>query len=354
MEYEVLARRWRPRCFGDVVGQEQVIRTIANAIGAGRVAHAYLFVGPRGTGKTSMARLLAMALNCGDGPRADFSPSDPVCEAIWRGEHLDVTEIDGASHNSVDEVRELRERCAYAPASARYRIFILDEVHMLTHAAFNALLKILEEPPAHVKFILATTEVGKVPMTIISRCQRFQFHPLGAEDMVKKLSQIVRAEKMGAEQTALEAVARLAMGGMRDAESILDQLLAYADGQLGERDVLEMYGLASGAEVETMTGLLKRRDAAGALALAEDWYGRGLDLQRALVDLRESLHRDLLAAGDGARRRELLELLRTLHSYEASLPFSLSEKTTFALALLEAMENSRRRPIESILAEVGR
>jgi DNA polymerase-3 subunit gamma/tau len=240
--YEVTARRWRPRSFEEVVGQDHVVRTLKNALRSGKVAHAYIFVGPRGTGKTSLARLLAMEL-CGDGGNI------PDRTAIWKGEHLDVTEIDGASHNSVEEVRGLRERCAYAPAVGRYRVFIVDEVHMLSSAAFNALLKILEEPPAHVKFIFATTEVAKVPATVLSRCQRFNFHPIGAEEIAQKLSQIAKVERIGAEAAALEAIARLAHGSMRDGQTLFDQMATFCSGKITERAVQEMYSLPPGKEV---------------------------------------------------------------------------------------------------------
>ncbi|MEO5961737.1 MAG: DNA polymerase III subunit gamma/tau, partial [Opitutaceae bacterium] len=181
--YQVIARKWRPQTFDDLVGQDHVVRTLRNAISRGRIAHAYLFVGPRGTGKTSTARIFAKALNCTGGPRADFDVNDPVCQAIADGSHLDVIEIDGASNNGVDQVRDLRETVRYAPAQGKFKIYIIDEVHMLSAAAFNALLKTLEEPPAHVKFLFATTEVNKVPVTVLSRCQRFDLRRIPAEKL---------------------------------------------------------------------------------------------------------------------------------------------------------------------------
>ncbi|MDR2663929.1 MAG: DNA polymerase III subunit gamma/tau [Puniceicoccales bacterium] len=344
--YEVTARRWRPRSFEEVVGQEHVVRTLQNALRSNRVAHAYIFVGPRGTGKTSMARLLAMEL-CGVGSEQKA--------AIWKGEYLDVTEIDGASHNSVEEVRELRERCAYAPAVGRYRVFIVDEVHMLSSAAFNALLKILEEPPAHVKFIFATTEVAKVPMTVLSRCQRFHFRPIAAEEIGRKLAQIAKAEEISAETEALMAIGRLAHGSLRDGQTLFDQMVTFCGGAVTERALQEMYSLPPGAEVEELARALEKKDPEGALAIAERWNRNGVDLHQALLDLQGLLRRDLLEtfSGGGGDRHGLLELLRTLQRWNRSIGSAPSEWAAFSIALLEAIENSRRRPIDRILEELN-
>src|SRR5471032_1325051 len=201
--YQVIARKWRPQTFDDVVGQEHVVRTLKNAITRGRIAHAYLFVGPRGTGKTSTARIFAKALNCTGGPKADFDVNDPACQAIADGSHLDVIEIDGASNNGVDQVRDLRDTVRYAPAQGKFKIYIIDEVHMLSAQAFNALLKTLEEPPAHAKFIFATTEVQKVLPTIISRCQRFDLKPIPSPLIIARLQKIAAEEKITVTDAAL-------------------------------------------------------------------------------------------------------------------------------------------------------
>ena len=194
--YQVIARKWRPQTFDEIVGQDHVVRTLRNAITRNRIAHAYLLVGPRGTGKTSTARIFAKALNCSGGPKADFDPNDPICQAIAEGSCLDVIEIDGASNNGVEQVRELRDTVRYAPAQGRFKVYIIDEVHMLSAQAFNALLKTLEEPPAHVKFVFATTDVQKVLPTIISRCQRFDLKPITVELIVERLQKIALAEKI--------------------------------------------------------------------------------------------------------------------------------------------------------------
>src|SRR5712672_614203 len=216
MSYQVIARKYRPQRFADVVGQEHVTDTLANAIRQNRIAHAYLFVGPRGTGKTTIARIFAKCLNCTDGPKVDFDDNDPRCQEITGGRSLDVLEIDGASNRGIEEIRALRETVKYAPASSRFKIYIIDEVHMLTKEAFNALLKTLEEPPAHVKFMFATTEPDKVLPTILSRCQRFDLRRIPSGLIVKHLAQIAGLENVKIDDAALNAIARGAEGCMRD------------------------------------------------------------------------------------------------------------------------------------------
>ena len=241
--YQVIARRWRPKQFDELVGQDHIVKTLTNAIESNRIAHAYLFVGPRGTGKTSTARLFAKALNAEGGPSVTVNNESEVSQSIMNGSCMDVIEIDGASNNSVDQIRSLREECQYAPAQCTFKIYIIDEVHMLSTAAFNALLKTLEEPPEHVKFFFATTEAHKVLPTIVSRCQRFEFRPISETVIAEKLKIIIKAEGIEVDGKALDAIARLANGGMRDAQSILDQMISFCGKSIKESDVLDVYGL---------------------------------------------------------------------------------------------------------------
>src|SRR5262249_54537184 len=249
MSYQVIARKYRPQRFADVVGQEHVTQTLGNAIAQNRIAHAYLFVGPRGTGKTTIARIFAKCLNCTNGPKVDFSDDDPRCKEITEGRSIDVLEIDGASNNGVEQVRELRETIKYAPASAKFKIYIIDEVHMLSVAAFNALLKTLEEPPAHAKFLFATTEAEKVLPTILSRCQRFDLRRIPSPLIVSHLERIAQQEHVTIDRAALHAIARGADGGLRDAESALDQLISFCGDTIREPDVLSMFGLTAQGQI---------------------------------------------------------------------------------------------------------
>src|SRR3954469_5173698 len=265
MSYQVIARKYRPQRFSDVVGQEHVTQTLGNAIAQSRIAHAYLFCGPRGTGKTTVARIFAKCLNCTGGPKVDFDDNDPRCQEITEGRSLDVLEIDGASNRGIDEIRELRETAKYAPASSRFKIYIIDEVHMLTKEAFNALLKTLEEPPAHVKFMFATTEPEKVLPTILSRCQRFDLRRIPSALIVKHLAHIAELEQVKIDPAALSAIARGSDGGMRDAESTLDQLISFCGKEIAEADVLSMFGLAAQGQILSLTDALLAGDAEAAL-----------------------------------------------------------------------------------------
>src|SRR6185295_2362076 len=244
MAYQVLARKWRPQHFDDVLGQEHVTTTLRNAIAQQRIAHAFLFSGPRGVGKTTVARLLAKALNCATGPIAEPCGTCPSCAEVAAGSALDVVEIDGASNTGVENIRDLNENVRYRPAAARFKIYIIDEVHMLSTAAFNALLKTLEEPPDHVKFIFATTEVHKLPQTVVSRCQRYEFKRIGIAELLARLRRIVDEEGIEASDAALFSIAREADGSMRDAQSLLDQVIVFAGKTLGEAEVQGALGVA--------------------------------------------------------------------------------------------------------------
>jgi DNA polymerase-3 subunit gamma/tau len=290
--YQVIARKWRPQTFADLVGQDHVVRTLTNAINRGRIAHAYLFVGPRGTGKTSTARIFAKALNCTDGPKADFDVNDPACLSIAEGSHLDVVEIDGASNNGVDQVRDLRETVRYAPAQGKFKVYIIDEVHMLSPNAFNALWKTLEEPPDHVKFLFATTEIEKVPVTVRSRCQRFDLRRIEPEVLINHLAGICAKEQVDIERDALALIARAAEGSVRDALSILDQAIAHGSGggaitALGLRDML---GVADRARIIDLFEAVMKGDAAGALGILKEQYDMGADPAHVLTGLAEFVH----------------------------------------------------------------
>ncbi len=265
--YTVLARRYRPGQFADLVGQESVARALTNALESGRVAHAYLFTGARGVGKTSTARILAKALNCQKGTSSHPCGECENCQAIAAGEDVDVLEIDGASNRGIDEIREIRQNVQYKPTRSRYKIYIVDEVHMLTGQAFNALLKTLEEPPAHVKFIFATTEVQKIPITILSRCQRFDFLGIATNQIIERLRDMARAEGQTVEEAALEQIARRAGGSMRDAQSLLDQLMAFGAGNLTGEHVYQLLGTAQDDRVVEVASAILSRDTKQALEL---------------------------------------------------------------------------------------
>src|SRR3982751_6474078 len=279
--------------FDDLVGQSHVSRTLKNAVAQNRLAHAYLFVGPRGVGKTSTARILAKSLNCIKGATVTPCGVCDNCREIAGGNSLDVIEIDGASNNSVEDVRQLRENVRYAPAKGRYKIYLIDEVHMLSSAAFNALLKTLEEPPQHVKFFFAPTEPQKVLATILSRCQRFDLHRIPANLIAQHLQFIAANEKITLDPAAAHAVARGADGGLRDAESMLDQLVAFCGETIDESDVLNVFGFTSEQTVAEFTGRILRGETAEALALLDEQMAAGKDMMTLMSNLITHL-RDLL------------------------------------------------------------
>ena len=294
-EYTVLARRYRPQAFDDLVGQEPVAQSLTNAIQTNRVAHAYLFTGARGVGKTSTARILAKCLNCEKGPTPTPCNQCDFCKAISTGDDIDVLEIDGASNRGIDEVRELRQNVQFRPSRARYKIYIIDEVHMLTREAFNALLKTLEEPPPHVKFIFATTEVQKIPVTILSRCQRFDFAGIGMQQIIQRLREITDQEKMKADDNALELIARRAAGSMRDAQSLLDQLLAFASEKLTVAQVHQLLGTANEEKVAELASAILDHDPKKTLDSLNRFIEEGLQLGEFLDQLTD-YWRDLMIA----------------------------------------------------------
>ncbi|NLX98107.1 MAG: DNA polymerase III subunit gamma/tau [Rhodopirellula sp.] len=298
-QYVVVARRYRPQAFGELLGQEHVARALSNAIGTGRVGHAYLFTGARGTGKTSTARILAKALDCQNGPTAEPCNQCDICQSISAGDDVDVLEIDGASNRGIDEIRQLRQNANVRPSRARFKIYIIDEVHMLTREAFNALLKTLEEPPEHVKFIFCTTEPSKIPITILSRCQRFDFAGISSASIAKRLAQIVEAEGVSADTEALEILARRAAGSMRDSQSLLEQLLAFAPERITVADVHGMLGSAGDERLGQLAQHLVNRNAAAALAELDTAVDEGVDVGLLLEQLLAYL-RDCMVAAVGA------------------------------------------------------
>jgi DNA polymerase-3 subunit gamma/tau len=374
VSYEVFARKYRPKTFDDLVGQAHVSRTLKNAVAQSRLAHAYLFVGPRGIGKTSTARILAKSLNCVKGPTVNPCGECDNCREVAAGNSLDVIEIDGASNNSVEDVRQLRENVRYAPAKGRYKIYLIDEVHMLSPAAFNALLKTLEEPPEHVKFIFATTEPQKVLPTILSRCQRFDLHRIPANLIAKHLQFIAEKEKITLEPAAAHAIARGAEGSLRDAESMLDQLVAFCGEEIGESDVLDVFGFTSEQTVVDLTAQILRGETPGAIDLLHQQSDAGKDMMRLMSDLIVYL-RDLLVfkAKPDALKEDvetdvqtslashaelittdrLLELIDQFAAAEGRMKWAPNKKLHFEVAIIRAIQSLGQATLDEVIAKLG-
>lgn len=375
MSYEVIARKYRPQTFEDVVGQGHVSETLRNAIASDRVAHAYLFVGPRGTGKTSTARIFAKALNCEKGPTATPCNTCDLCKEITGGNAMDVLEIDGASNNGVEQVRELREHVRFMPARCRFKIYVIDEVHMLSVAAFNALLKTLEEPPPHVKFIFATTEPSKVPATILSRCQRFDLKRISVREIASRLAFIAGQECIDIDPAALDAIARGADGGMRDAQSALDQLIAFRSGRIVEEDVLSVFGLVSQRNIVAMANAVLSADVPTVLRLISELNESGKDLFRVLIelleffrdvlvfsytkkpeslpDLSESQREDVKTVEAQSDAAHLVRIVEILMDSESQIRHGLSRRTALEMALIRAARSASFSTLDDVVRQVA-
>ena len=363
MSYQVIARKYRPQRFADVVGQEHVTQTLANAIAQKRIAHAYLFCGPRGTGKTTIARIFAKALNCTGGPKVDFDDSDTRVQEITEGRALDVLEIDGASNNGVEQVRELRETCKYSPANSQFKIYIIDEVHMLSTAAFNALLKTLEEPPAHVKFMFATTDPEKVLPTILSRCQRFDLRRIPSALITKHLAEIAGKEKVTIDAPALHAV------------STVDPLISFCGDKIDEADVLSMFGLAAQNQILKLSHAVLAGEISTALSQLDELARGGKDLGRLLGDLLNHF-RNLLIYQVSKGDLNLLEVseaevsalkeqaslattdaftrvLEVLADAELRLRDAASKKILLEVTLLRAIEARNALSLDAVLKQLN-
>ena len=380
MAYQVLARKWRPQTFAEVVGQEHISRTLRNAIIQNRIGHAYLFVGSRGIGKTTTARIFAKALNCANNVDGEPCCQCQSCREVAAGTSMDVIEIDGASHNKVEHIRDIRENVQYTPVNGKYKIYIIDEGHMLTPQAWNALLKTLEEPPEHVKFLFATTEPHKVLPTIISRCQRFDLKRISVPLIVQRLRQIADGEHIHVEDNALAAIARAADGGMRDAQSIFDQMIAFcgglADGELiTEKDVIDVFGLASGIELREMAAALFTNDINRAMVVLQALADSGRDLERLFGDLinyvrnimvagicddpskflevSDSELADLIGIGRSIDRQMVQRILQGLVAQEWSFRAAVNKRIYFETVLARVMLDAHSVQLDDIIARLN-
>ena len=341
MEYMALYRKYRPARLSDLVGQQHVAKTLLNALENHRVAHAYIFTGPRGTGKTSAALIMSRAVNC-QSPTPEGEPCGQceACRRIARGASMDVLEIDAASNRGINEMRDLRDGVKYLPAQEKRKVYIIDEVHMLTTEAFNALLKTLEEPPEHVMFMLATTEPHKVPTTILSRCQRSDFHRIGPQQLFEHLQKLVQLEGRTADDAALRLIARRAEGGLRDAVSLLDQCLVASEGNLSQQTIAGVLGIVDERFVMAMAEAVAGHDGLRIIKGVELLSAEGRDMRLFLQQLLEFVREQLLQNMSGQQtlltRNQALQMLRDLVDGDQRLRFSLTPRLTLELALLQA------------------
>lgn len=345
MSYIVFARKWRPQNFDDVIGQEQVVKTLKNAIESGRLAHAYIFAGPRGVGKTSAARILAKALNCQTG-QSGFEPCNKCssCIEITEARSLDVIEIDGASNRGIDDIRTLRENVKFSPTNGKFKIYIIDEVHQITPEGFNALLKTLEEPPAHVKFIFATTHPQKVPSTILSRCQPLEFRRISNIHIIQQLKKIVLSEKLNVAEDVFLAIAKASDGSLRDAESMLDELVSFTSGNIHLKDVNSVLGVVEQEYLFEITDKLIKKDTVGALQFLDELIDYGKDLNQLLLNLIEHYRNLMITKVTNLNHEKLLDLPQEVCQITArqSQGISLENILTSFSVLLNAQEMSRR------------
>jgi len=359
VSYIALYRQWRPQRFSDVVGQAHISKTLKNAIKTNRISHAYLFSGPRGTGKTSSAKIMAKAVNCLAPKDGEACNTCVSCRLIAEGNSMDIIEIDAASNRGIDEIRDLREKVKFAPVEGRYKVYIIDEVHMLTTEAFNALLKTLEEPPQHVIFILATTEPHKIPLTVLSRCQRFDFKRIGYKDIVLRLNDIIKANHINADAKVIQGIAKRSEGSMRDALSLLDQCVSFSEGKVTEETLIEILGTVDSSFMKKIVQALAERDLITVLSSVEELINQGKDLRQFLNDLLEFLRNMLmvklsqktgntselpdyllelaLEQEQSVSEEQLFNLLQVLSEGESALKYSSQPRIALEISLIKAV-----------------
>jgi len=373
MSYLVLARKWRPFVWEDMLGQEHVTSTLKNAIRNERLAHAYLFTGPRGVGKTTAARILAKSLNCEKGISVVPCNKCSNCKEISDGINTDVYEIDGASNRGINEIRSLREKIKYMPSGARYKIYIIDEVHMLTKEAFNALLKTLEEPPEHVIFIFATTEPHKVPTTIISRCQRFDFRRISTKEIMKSLRTICKAENIKIDDEAIQLISMKADGSLRDSQSILDQMISYTEGTITGEDVIKALGLIEQEVFFQLTDIVHNKDLKKGIQLVEDIVSKGYDVEEFLSGLEDHLRNllfvvstkntELLQTSETYKKRyltqtekfeegDVLRLIKIISDARIKLKRGVQPRFQLELTVIKMIKMDKTVTVEDLIAQV--